>query len=974
MARLLAHGFLAVILAALSLTGSSTAHAQTSCLPGLQVPGSAGTLTTATGGGGETIAHPNSPIAIGPSDCEFYPGAYTTLWTPTGQTSAILNTTSPGPGISQVHSIQTTQGGVTKSGSINIVGARAGAPICTLAITSPAPALGTDVTVKATCAPAAFAYTWDAFNATLLSGQNTDTAVFRVDATAPANRATLYMHAVASGQFGPHVAVLVGDAPAPPPPPPPPEIGLLPQARVSAGSFHACARNETGAAFCWGRNDEGQLGNGTNASSNAPVAVSGLASGVLSISAGNLHTCAVTSDRTVQCWGGGVSNVPSPLPGVSNVLQVSSGYDHTCALTSAGGVFCWGGNQDGQLGNGTNTASGGPVPVTGLSSGVMAISASTFSTCALTNTGRVKCWGNNQFGQLGNGTQAASNVPVDVSGLATGVTHIAANRGHACAVKAGAAVCWGENASGQLGNGTTAPSTTPVAVSGLTTGIGSVIAGYTHNCALALNGALRCWGSNAKGELGDGTDVTHLTPVSVSGLGAGVVGATAHFQLSCAESSSGAVDCWGDNSRGQLGDGTLATARRVPQKVVGVGGNALLDLSPSTPLPPPPNAPSFPMVVSGSVTASSASATATIPVPPAGNRTFVFAYAAASVVKDAQRGYVAEAPMGAKAGGKATAVQCVLAQLSASGQLVGASASNLQAYVGAVVNGQSQSVTILNGVPTVQIGGATFYVGYGTSSDAMFANGTSRSAVQVPGDLRCDPQAPQKGWWWNPAEDGRGYSIEVAGNRIFFASFLYDASGRSTWYVATGTTSLDGSLFQGDLLAASNGQQLGGAYPGKPTLTNSGRITLAFSDATRGTIVWPGGTVPIQRLPFVPNGLSLAPLARQPEAGWWWNEAESGRGFFLEWQGDQLDIAGYMYDEAGQPVWFLTVGRMSPDGATFNANWWRFANGMTLAGPWKPHTRVSDTVAPVTITFSGPDTALMTLPNNRTTTLKRHRF
>ena len=379
-----------------------------------------------------------------------------------------------------------------------------------------------------------------------------------------------------------------------------------------------------------------------------------------------------------------------------------------------------------------------------------------------------------------------------------------------------------------------------------------------------------------------------------------------------------------------------------------------------------PAAPVFPMNVVSSITPQSATASATF-FPRAGDAgrtvsTYVFAMAPAAAVK--------------LDGPKDAAVPCVLAQMNAAGQLQGVnSASNLQAALTGVLSSQGQSVSILNNVPTPNVAGATFFVGYGTSAADMIEQGANRSALTVPGDVTCKPAPPQTGWWWNPAEDGRGFSIEVHGNNLFFAAFLYDVSGRSTWHVATGPVSLDGSLFTNRLLSASGGQTLGGAYPGRPTLADAGAITLAFHSATEGTLVWAGGSVPIQRLPFVPSGLTGSNPANTPESGWWWNEAESGRGFFLEWQDGSLDIAGYMYDEAGNPLWYLTVGTMAtPGGNTFNGSWWSFANGQTLTGAWKPNTRTSTNVAPLTITFSGPDTALMTLPNGRSTALKRHRF
>ncbi|HEX7607451.1 MAG TPA: hypothetical protein VF348_12115, partial [Usitatibacter sp.] len=324
-------------------------------------------------------------------------------------------------------------------------------------------------------------------------------------------------------------------------------------------------------------------------------------------------------------------------------------------------------------------------------------------------------------------------------------------------------------------------------------------------------------------------------------------------------------------------------------------------------------------------------------------------------------------------GRKDASVACVLAQLDASGQLQQVSASSLQAYVSGVLGAQGQAVTLLNSTSASNAAGATFYVGYGASSSSMIGSGLNRSAVTVPGALTCQPQAPQTGWWWNPAEGGRGYSIEVQGPHIFFAAFHYDASGRSTWNVASGATSLDGSLFTGELLNVSGGQTLGGAYPGPPQVSTNGTITLKFSDASHGTMIWPGGSVPIERQPLVGNSLNAAPLAGQPESGWWWNPAESGRGFFIEWQGDTVDIAGYMYDDAGNPVWYIGVYQ-TPNPRLLSGNWWSYANGQSMFGTYRPATQTSNTVAPLTVTFSAPDTAVMTLPNGRTTALTRQRY
>jgi hypothetical protein len=234
------------------------------------------------------------------------------------------------------------------------------------------------------------------------------------------------------------------------------------------------------------------------------------------------------------------------------------------------------------------------------------------------------------------------------------------------------------------------------------------------------------------------------------------------------------------------------------------------------------------------------------------------------------------------------------------------------------------------------------------------------------------PQAPQTGWWYNPAEGGRGFSIEARGNRLFMAAFHYDASGRATWNFAGGSTSLDGSLFTSDFLGASGGQTLTGPYR-LPGLSTVGPVTLAFSDDTHGTMFWPGGSTPIERQPFVPSGLTADPQPNLPESGWWWNPQESGRGFFIEWQNGYVDLAGYMYDEAGNPTWYITVVP-TPNPLAIAANWWTFSGGQAMGGPYRPATRTSDNAGSVAVEFSSPTTATMTLPDGRRIPLVRQAF
>lgn len=300
------------------------------------------------------------------------------------------------------------------------------------------------------------------------------------------------------------------------------------------------------------------------------VTSSSSALSLTSVDAGINRTCAMTSAAGVKCWGASYGIQPMDVSGLSNVASISVGGGHACALTTSGGVKCWGANDQGQLGNGTITLyETTPVDVTGLSSGVVAISAGDFHTCALLASGGVKCWGQNLRGEIGDGTTIQRTTPVNVSGLSSGVSGIGAGTLHSCAVlTSGGVKCWGYNFAGALGNGTTTDSSTPVTVTGLT-GAMAVSAGGYHTCALLTSGAVKCWGDNFGGQLGDGTTTTRLTPVSVSGLSSGVTEIATGKYHSCAKLAAGGGKCWGLNVNGELGDGTT-TQRNTPVDISGL--------------------------------------------------------------------------------------------------------------------------------------------------------------------------------------------------------------------------------------------------------------------------------------------------------------------------------------------------------------------------------------------------------------------
>ena len=443
--------------------------------------------------------------------------------------------------------------------------------------------------------------------------------------------------------------------------------------RLTAGFDFACAVHQSGKIMCWGNNVSGQLGNGKSERSVTPVNVDIVNSKVLTASAGYAHTCAVTEDGKGHCWGlsndGQLGDSNPTLTSLANVVEglgihsvndIKTTYYSSCALTVGGGVKCWGSNNSGELGDGTTepkyesvdvlgltsnvrtveknsesacaiTTAGGlkcwgsnyhynlgdgtdnnqtsPVDVIGLTSGVQSVALSDYSACAVTVAGGLKCWGDNQFGNLGNGGEGSVvPTPVDVIGLDSGALSVSPSVFSSCAVtQVGGVKCWGRNTSGQLGNGSIFSSLVPVDVTGLGSGVANVyvtrvgvvyalmdsgdvkvwgqgynnvpedlasdaailVPGNYDSCLLTRTGGVKCWGYNMEGELGDGTTTYTSTPVDVIGLSSGVSELALGYLYACALMSDGRVKCWGDNREGQLGNGSLVSSS-VPVDVTAV--------------------------------------------------------------------------------------------------------------------------------------------------------------------------------------------------------------------------------------------------------------------------------------------------------------------------------------------------------------------------------------------------------------------
>ncbi len=360
--------------------------------------------------------------------------------------------------------------------------------------------------------------------------------------------------------------------------------GLTGVTTVSAGGSHSLALKPDGTVWAWGSNDSGQLGTGNTAERHIPVQVSGL-SGVVAIGAGYAHNLAAKSDGTV--WGWGINNFsqlgylipvgcPNPLKvgGINSVVAVDGGLYFGLALKSDGTAWGWGQNDRGQLGTGTVKDSiPTPVQVSGLTN-LVDISTGIMHGLAAKSDGTVWAWGQNNAGQLGDGSTTNRLAPVQVSGL-TGIVAVKGIAYFSLALKSDGTVWgWGQNDKGQLGDGSTTDGHTPVQVSGMTNVI-AIGAGARHGLALKSDGTVWTWGQNNYGQLGDGTTTEKHTPVQVSGL-TGIVAIAGGTYYSLALKSDGTVWAWGYNNIGQLGDGTTSD-RHSPTQVSRITGVIAID-------------------------------------------------------------------------------------------------------------------------------------------------------------------------------------------------------------------------------------------------------------------------------------------------------------------------------------------------------------------------------------------------------------
>lgn len=411
---------------------------------------------------------------------------------------------------------------------------------------------------------------------------------------------------------------------------------------VSVGDAFACGLSGRGKAFCWGENGWGQLGSGNQTNSTTPVAVSGswvfktldvgevnacgivtqgvvvcwgwndygqfgqnanylsaypnpwiVTNGLVSVVVGKQQVCGLSDVGVASCWGSGSSGElgnpaaqsptgPIAVAGSLRFTLLTAGDGVTCGIATDDSAYCWGANSYGQLGTGNNVQASSPTRV--VSNGelngqaVTAVSAYSGSTCATTASGKAACWGDNLWGQVGNGTQVNVNAPAAVlqgaQGPASPWSQVSAGYNVTCGLSAGEAYCWGRREYGRLGNGTstTVPSPMPMTSGDMPASDSLVVVdgGSLASCGIGMSGWVYCWGAGYAGALGNGTLATAYAPKAISPgsipPGSQFASVSAGAQFACAQSTGGSLYCWGTNMAGQLGNGSM-TSSLVPTTV-----------------------------------------------------------------------------------------------------------------------------------------------------------------------------------------------------------------------------------------------------------------------------------------------------------------------------------------------------------------------------------------------------------------------
>lgn len=759
---------------------------------------------------------------------------------------------------------------------------------------------------------------------------------------------------------------------------------------ISTGSYHTCALTDLGGVKCWGDNVSGQLGDKSFLSRQTPVDVIGLASGVKAISAGGSLTCALMTDGAVKCWGSIYDifiAVPTDIIGVtSGALAVSAGGQHACAITASGGIKCWGYNGYGQLGNYIWPHGINSIDVSGLTNGVTAIDAGGLHTCALVGSG-AKCWGDNKSGAVGNDVDGRYNSdPTDVIGLTSGVTAISAGGiyiegvGHTCAqTNAGGLKCWGDNSHGQLGDNSTTTRQTPVDVVGLTNGSTMISTGAEHTCALIAGGSVKCWGNNGSGQLGDNSTTRRTsavtayqaTPPGAPGIGfvsAGNAQATVTFSAPI-YTGGAPVTGYTVDSNPPGGSDSNAGTTGLSHTITGLangtaytftvtatnGAGTSVASNPSnivTPVLPPPQCT---LTASPGIISPGGFATLKATCSPAATS---YAWTGADFSASTEGGAVAPS----------TTKTYSVTGINAAGSSYASSASVIVS-------------TVANPFPLAN-GSQSYYQIDGTTRLSVFVAPAHLNGTPVYQVARSDGNIL---YLTNDANGYREHGMYVP-NGICFANhscYSYQAifeppitllpasSAIGQTYPSSGTTSVlvDGGVGRYSL-SYSASSALG---PQETVVTPAGTFDafkLSYAIKVFGTAAGQPINVVISTTDWLADGIGLVKETasgstalltstnvtppQPPYQGLWWAspaESESGWGMSITQHGSMIFAAIYTYDLMGHPVWYA-MSNCPVSSKSCTGNIYQVTGGTSPTVPWNDLNKVVNRVGTGTLTFS----------------------
>lgn len=642
---------------------------------------------------------------------------------------------------------------------------------------------------------------------------------------------------------------------------------------ISAGLFHNLAITSDGSVWAWGLGTSGQLGNNTVLSSKVPVKVlvvsgAGTAAltGAYAIAAGGSHSLIATNgglmamgDNTFGQLGTGNNTSKSLATAVAlaGVSTMTAGRNHSAIIDTAARVWTWGDNSTGQLGNGTVVPSNIPINI-GLNN-IIQVSSRDSTTLALRGDNVVLCWGRNDLGQCADGTVTSPDKSPVVSNVAQfKIVSVASGGLHSLAIASdGTVLGWGDSSTGELSN---IPPSTYTAATGLANlaGVTKLAGGYAHtlgvlNDGSILSGDVLGMGANGSGQIGANFfgPAPNTLPYFVNDVGAaGVVfNITGNYNLAVNVAGGGTVtssppgiNCSAGTCVSNFTSGTVVTLTAAAGSGNGFQGW-------------------------GGACSGTGSCTLTIGGPQSVTASFSGTGSGGPVVgtvpdtgywwnpNEPGRGYVIE-----QSNGKIFFAS-FLYEFNGRASWYGSGPSPFGGgtYAG-VLNLYAGGQTLTGSYhPATQVGGTfgalTINFSSPTTGTLTWPGGSipiQRFDIVTNGSTTSQSSTnPEKGYWWNPAEAGRGFSLEVQNGTMLFAGYMYDSDGNPIWYSSQGPLTNSG-LYQGNWVQNGFGQTLTGTYkPSSIVNASVGALTIQFNSTTTATMFLPDGRqINIQRFRF----------------------------------------------------------------------------------------------------------------------------